>query len=261
MPQVESQTILALPLGGEFSIAEKISEEWIKISLPPNKDGIVQSGYVQVSFVQIINVADERIESKDTKVVQENVPKEINPNVRTNAKLFDFGIDAGCSIITTANGKVWNPGFFLSGNFSYYLNPNLSLGLQASFHRWTPSVAELKKEAGISDSYDIEVTGGATYFEIIPYLRLPIYKGEGIEVFVRGGGGATFLNINTHLSYRGFSFADVSDSAIRPGIFFALDVRLGNIGKIRYQATAQYHNTFIEGGSTGYIAFGVGGLF
>ncbi len=80
LPQVESPTIVTLPVGGEFSIAEKISEEWIKISLPADKDGNVQSGYVQVSFVGFFNVTEGGIESKDTKLVQENAPKKINTN-------------------------------------------------------------------------------------------------------------------------------------------------------------------------------------
>lgn len=270
-PQVESTTIAELPLGGEFSIAERISEEWIKISLPPNKDGVVQSGYVQVSFIQIINVPVDLIESKDTKVVQENMSKEINTPVPTDKNSFNFGFYVGFSIMTSANRKDWNgDAVFLGGNFSFPLNPNLSLGLQVSFHRWAPNVAELKKEAGVSDSLDAYApdayaTGGVTYFEIMPYLRVPIYKSEGKEVFVQGGGGVTFISLNTSLSLfrKGWSYLtyDVSDSATRPGMFFALGVRLGNIGKPRGQFTIQYHNTFIEGGSTGYVTFGGGVLF
>jgi hypothetical protein len=264
LPQVESLTIARLPLGGEYSIAERISEEWIKISLPPDEGGIVQSGYAQVSFLQFIDVPEGRGESKDTKTVQEDAPKEINPNVHKNKYSFGLGIDAGVSIITSANGKSWNTGLFLSGNFSFHLIPNLSLGLQASYHRWTPNVEELKKGVDLSGSTDVAVSGGVTYFEIMPYLRVPIYKREGIELFVQGGGGVTFIRLNTRLRvFYGWASLNytVSDSATRPGIFFALGVRLGNIGKIRYQATVQYHNTFIAGGSTGYVAFGVGGLF
>jgi len=264
LPQVESLTIARLPLGGEYSIAERISEEWIKISLPPGKDGNVQSGYVQVSFVGFINVPENRIESKGMIFVQENGPNEINPNVHKDKDSFDFGIDAGVSIITSANRKSWNTGLFLSGNFSFYLIPNLSLGLQASYHRWTPNVEELKKGVDLSGSTDVAVSGGVTYFEIMPYLYVPIYKRERTEVFVQGGGGLTFISLNARLRvFYGWASLNynVSDSATRPGMFFALGVRFGNIGKIRYQATVQYHNTFIEGGSTGYVAFGVGGLF
>jgi hypothetical protein len=90
LPQVESLTIVGLPLGAEFSIAERISEEWIKISLPPNKDGIVKSGYVQVSFIQIIDVAGYRTDGKDVKLAQENALKEIIPNVSSDSKFFDW---------------------------------------------------------------------------------------------------------------------------------------------------------------------------
>jgi len=90
LPQVESQTIVRLPFGAEFSITERISEEWIEISLPPNKNGIVQSGYVRVSFIKIVDVAGYQTDSKDTKLVQENPLKEIIPNVPSDSRFFDW---------------------------------------------------------------------------------------------------------------------------------------------------------------------------
>jgi len=52
---LDSETIMDLPVGAEFEIDRRISEDWIKIKLPPNKVGIVISGYVQIKFISIVD--------------------------------------------------------------------------------------------------------------------------------------------------------------------------------------------------------------
>jgi hypothetical protein len=48
----KSKIIRSLPLGAIFNIKE-LSDEWIKIKLPPDKDGIIITGYVRSSFVEL----------------------------------------------------------------------------------------------------------------------------------------------------------------------------------------------------------------
>jgi hypothetical protein len=50
-PNIGSQTILFAPLGSEFDVEERVGE-WLKIKLPPNKDGIIQTGYINISYVE-----------------------------------------------------------------------------------------------------------------------------------------------------------------------------------------------------------------
>ncbi len=50
-PNNESLTIMNLPIGGEFDIEETIGE-WIKVKLPPDKDGIILTGYINSSFLE-----------------------------------------------------------------------------------------------------------------------------------------------------------------------------------------------------------------
>ena len=64
-PNSESMIIEKLPIGSEFDV-EKTFDEWIKIKLPPDKDGIVIIGYVHCSFVEF------EIESIITKTPQKN---------------------------------------------------------------------------------------------------------------------------------------------------------------------------------------------
>jgi hypothetical protein len=50
-PNNESLTIINLPLGGEFDVEETIGE-WVKVKLPPDKDGIILTGYINSSFLE-----------------------------------------------------------------------------------------------------------------------------------------------------------------------------------------------------------------
>lgn len=162
---------------------------------------------------------------------------------------FHFGVDGGLSKITSANGDVWNLGFYVNGYFFNKLTRDVNIGIQVAYHRWTPN------EAGYS-SYG-EVSGAGSYLEVMPYLSLTLYQGKGLEFFIQAGGGVTFIKIDVDVRVLWFSIP-VQDSSTRGGIFFGLGARLGNVGKVRFGPIIQYHNTFIEGGSTGYVTGGLG---
>lgn len=48
----ESEVIMKIPLGAMLDV-ELIEREWIKVSLLPNKDGIIITGYVHISFIEV----------------------------------------------------------------------------------------------------------------------------------------------------------------------------------------------------------------
>jgi hypothetical protein len=50
-PNNESLTIMSLPTGGVFDVEETIGE-WVKVKLPPDKDGIILIGYINSSFLE-----------------------------------------------------------------------------------------------------------------------------------------------------------------------------------------------------------------
>jgi len=50
-PNNESLTIMNLPIGGEFDIEETIGE-WVRVKLPPDKDGIVVTGFIHTSNLE-----------------------------------------------------------------------------------------------------------------------------------------------------------------------------------------------------------------
>lgn len=51
-PDENSTIVRQLPIGASLK-AEEIVDDWIKIQLPPNQDGIVIKGYIKKSFVEI----------------------------------------------------------------------------------------------------------------------------------------------------------------------------------------------------------------
>jgi len=57
-PDNDSQIIRELDLGAEFEVSETIAE-WLKVMLPPTKDGIIVSGYVHKSFVELASISTQ----------------------------------------------------------------------------------------------------------------------------------------------------------------------------------------------------------
>ena len=149
LPQVGSLTIARLPLGGEFSIAERISEEWIKISLPPDKDGIVQSGYVQVPFVGFVDVPEGGEESKGKKLVQEDTLKGTNPNVPMDSDSLNWRREyaAAKSRKSLWTGVAVVGGAMLAGGIVIYLtttkhSSNPSSGFSEVFDALGPAIQQ-----------------------------------------------------------------------------------------------------------------------
>lgn len=81
-PESESIIINNLPLGA-FLDAEETIGEWVKVKLPPDKNGVVVTGYILSSFVEF-----EKIEKAVEKIQRAIVKKEIKPiEVEVSPKL------------------------------------------------------------------------------------------------------------------------------------------------------------------------------
>jgi len=50
-PEEESLIVKKLPVGGQLDAVESFGE-WIKVKLPPDKDGIIVTGYIHLSFIE-----------------------------------------------------------------------------------------------------------------------------------------------------------------------------------------------------------------
>lgn len=73
-PNSESLIIKKLPLGAVLSVEESI-RDWVKIKLPPDKDGVVVTGYIHRSFVEF-EIKPSQIKP-DIEPVSTELKKEI----------------------------------------------------------------------------------------------------------------------------------------------------------------------------------------
>ncbi len=87
----------------------------------------------------------------------------------------------------------FNWGFSVGGNFFFYVDDNILLGLRATYSRFTPDESEFVESVG--DLFEGNVSGDAFVVEIIPSLRLTTrYPMSSINLFAQVGAGAYILN-------------------------------------------------------------------
>ncbi len=87
----------------------------------------------------------------------------------------------------------FNWGFTVGGNFFFFVDDNILLGLRATYSRFTPDESEFTES--VSDLFGGKVSGDAFVVEIIPSLRLTTrYPMSGINLFGQVGAGVFILN-------------------------------------------------------------------
>lgn len=85
-PSDESLIIKKLPLGSELDVEETMGE-WIKIKLPPDKDGFVITGYIHTSFVEFKIGKPEPVQKKRPIITE--TPKIIDSGLSSWQKEMD----------------------------------------------------------------------------------------------------------------------------------------------------------------------------
>lgn len=88
-PTIESNVILQAPLGAILDAEEKAGE-WYKVNLPPDKDGVVVSGYIHQSIVEVVQEVEKTVEPEEEVLEKKEVikpkeekekPPEVTPQV------------------------------------------------------------------------------------------------------------------------------------------------------------------------------------
>lgn len=87
----------------------------------------------------------------------------------------------------------FNWGFSVGGDFFFYVDDNILLGLRSTYTRFTPDETEFVESVG--GLFDGNVSGNAFVVEIIPSLRLTTrYPMSIINLFAQIGAGVFILN-------------------------------------------------------------------
>jgi len=96
-PSEGSLVLMNLPLGATFEVKEALGE-WVKVDLPSDKDGIIVSGFINISFIEIrsfqsTNItkpisqqpAIQQVESKETNDIFVWQSKLVKAKQKTSA--------------------------------------------------------------------------------------------------------------------------------------------------------------------------------
>ena len=90
-PSADSLVLMNLPLGATFEVIEALGE-WVKVNLLPDKDGIIVSGYINISYLEIRGSRSTPIKS----AIQQPVVHPIESK-ETPEKEWPLGIGIGLS--------------------------------------------------------------------------------------------------------------------------------------------------------------------
>ncbi|MHA1381300.1 MAG: outer membrane beta-barrel protein, partial [Candidatus Helarchaeota archaeon] len=186
----KSLIIKHLPLGSEFNIVEVIGK-WIKINLPPDKDGIVITGYVQKSFVEF----EEKIDKTNKQDVFSNISQVEEPqlpykqNVRKikNKRAWagiKFGINSSNIDVSGEDsvGMNWQSQNYIAIGGFVVLNINENISLQHE-------IFYLRKGAKYSGTvlgtnFGEEFNGKYIEMPILIAAKFPVEKKLGLGIFV-----------------------------------------------------------------------------
>jgi len=271
-PNNESIVIKKLRLGSVLSVEETIGE-WVKIKLPPDKDGIVVTGYIHSSLVEF-EIAPSQIKPKIKQIITEKKkelklpveetkeekvppkPREIETPTNVN-----FSVAGGLSNLIGDNGEYWKLGFYLGGSIFFPVSSSISVGGHVAYHRWAPDEEKLTEPySGLG--IDINVSGSGAFIEIIPAVRFALANTEQSEFFIQAGGGLCLMKLDVKVKASWlwiYEEASISESDNRPCLLFGGGAILGKKGRMRFEILALYHIVFTEGGErTEYFSAGLG---
>lgn len=174
-PSLQSTVIGRVPLGASFKVLET-EGEWFKISLPPDEDGFVISGYIHSSVVEVSEVekAEENIEnekeSKKAKRKKEAKTQEgdTSPPPPPSEPQYEQ---------PPARSGGMGFGFKLSGGGSYLMLGNLNQFF-TDRNTWLNDTADSGTLTGSYPSFHLGFGGGA---EFILYFTPNIGVGVGAD--------------------------------------------------------------------------------
>ncbi len=200
-PDFESGVLMSVPPGAVLNMVEK-TEDWFKISLPPNDEGIMVTGYIHGNAVEIIGsgpMAGEQIQ-KETRPasVEEPVQRQpAAPRPRQAAglngmKKISFGAAAGLSMSNLSGDTIqeWESLYgnmdsktaLTAGGFVLYrVNRNIAV---------QPGVYYMQKGGTISGTISgmpVEAAFNLNYLEIPVLVNIYFSIPSPLKPFITAG--------------------------------------------------------------------------
>ena len=186
-PSADSLVLMNLPLGATFEVIEALGE-WVKVNLLPDKDGIIVSGYINISYLEIRGSRSTPIKS----AIQQPVVQPIESK-ETPEKEWPLGIGIGLSGgYANPSNQLYSGGIAFGINFSIDIMKYLAIEISGQYFGPNVESSEEGLSKGLLSIIPIQLSLQGRYplseGQIIPYLEL---------------GGGYYLNnftINSNLT-------------------------------------------------------------
>jgi hypothetical protein len=252
-PDMESRVVMNVPPGAALDVIEKTGE-WFKVSLPPNDEGIVVTGYIHENAVEMIGsepmIMEQRQSETGRAAAEEPVQRQPAEPPRRQAsgfsgmKKLSFGAAAGFSISNLGGDTVqeWESLYgtmdsktaLTAGGFVVY-RINRSIAVQPGIYYMqkggtiSGTISNLPLEAAFNISYlEIPVLVNV-YFSIPSPLRPFITAGPSIALKAGAESEITFMGETTTETMDevkgtdfGFTFGSGLEFKLGPGTLQAL---------------------------------------
>jgi len=234
-PSLESNVISKAPRGATLNAEEKIGE-WYKIKLPPDEQGIVLTGYIHQSIVEVVEEIHEEIKSeekpieikrkrevveKETEQREEIREKREQVTKKDKEKRFTFRAGIGLSFPTGDMAEYFTAGIGANVGNGYRViqsqgfNVELfgSLGTHIFFVEsywseasWTRIVLAADGRFNLTAVEPIIffIQGGlGIYWDILEIYDWPFWHGRESEIGFgpRIGGGLSYRNLALSFMY------------------------------------------------------------
>lgn len=240
LPDNESLIIKNLPLGSIFTI-EEISDEWIKIKLPPNQDGIIVTGYIHQRFIEESTKEAPEVtkitEKKKPIIIPIPQPEEPIPTKKERFSRFYLGGGAGYSIPAK---EEYQSGIYFRGILGFCITKNIALQI-GIIHTQSNTVSS---QEGLSKGK----------LSIIPVLLSLKFRFPIKQLFI------PYIGIGGNYSFNKFSIATDTVSAwnklgfniienVENAIGFSIDAGLDYLitKNVALNIELNYFNVKIEG--------------
>lgn len=255
-PDMESRILMNVPPGAALEVVEKTGE-WFKVSLPPNDEGIVVTGYIHENAVEMIGSEPENQEQRQTETqkpaVKEPVQRQpAEPRRRQTQgfsvmKKLSFGAAAGFSMSNLSGDTVqeWEDLYgamdsktgITAGGFILY-RINRSIAVQ-------PGVYYMQKGGTISGTISgmpVEAAFNLSYLEIPVLVNVYFSIPGPLNPFITAGPVVALkAGAESEITFMGETTTETMDDV--KGTDFGLAFGSGlefNLGPGTLQALVRY---------------------
>lgn len=240
-PNDESLTIKELPLGSEFNV-EEIIREWIKIKLPADEDGIVVTGFIHNSFVELATEQHMAEQEKEKIEAEKLTNAQLEQEAVTETKIREgprigIGLEFGYSSLSDKNYK---GGLKYGGNINLIITKNIAIELSG-----LNSQSEVQENPGGLSKGKISITSIGLSIQ----GRFPL--GKHFVPYIIGGGSywtnKFTIDANTISPWENLGFKIREEIENSTGIHFGVGMDFFITRKIAINGDVRYFKINTKG--------------